>query len=75
MPKRILKGTVVSAGQKTVKVLVVSRYMHPIYKKFVQRSKKYAAHDERNNFKVGDEIRIEESRPISKTKRWVVIES
>ncbi|MBL0318385.1 MAG: 30S ribosomal protein S17 [Alphaproteobacteria bacterium] len=75
MPKRVLKGTVVSVTPKTITVLVVSRYMHPIYKKFVQRSKKYAAHDETNRCKLGEDVRIEESRPISKRKRWVVLES
>ena len=47
--------------------------MHPVYKKFVKRSKKYAAHDENNQFKVGDTVRIIESRPISKTKSWTVL--
>lgn len=74
MPKRILQGVVVSDKQdKTVVVSVERQVMHPVYKKFVKRSKKYAAHDENNQFKVGDIVRIEESKPYSKTKRWTVI--
>ena len=74
MPKRILQGTVVSdACDKTVIVRVERRVMHPIYKKFVSRSKKYAAHDERNAYRAGDVVQIEESRPISKRKHWVVL--
>ena len=74
MPKRILQGVVVSdSGDKTVIVRVERRYMHPIYKKYVSRSKKYAAHDEENRHRAGDAVRIEESRPISKRKRWVVL--
>src|SRR5579864_338481 len=74
MPKRILQGVAVrDARDKTVIVRVERRVMHPVYKKFVMRSKKYAAHDEENVFKAGDVVRIEESRPISKTKRWVVL--
>ena len=74
MPKRILNGVVVSdACDKTVIVRVERRVMHPIYKKFVSRSKKYAAHDEGNQYRTGDMVRIEESRPISKRKHWIVI--
>jgi small subunit ribosomal protein S17 len=74
MPKRILQGTVVSdACDKTVIVRVERRVMHPVYKKYVSRSKKYAAHDEDNGYRAGDTVRIEESRPISKRKHWVVI--
>jgi len=74
MPKRILQGVVVShAADKTVIVLVERRVMHRVYKKFVTRSKNYAAHDEGNVHKTGDVVRIEESRPISKRKRWVVV--
>lgn len=74
MPKRILQGVVVSDKQdKTVVVSVERQVMHPVYKKFVKRSKKYAAHDENNQFKVGDIVSIEESRPYSKTKTWTVI--
>ena len=74
MPKRILQGTVVSdAMDKTVVVLVERRVMHPVYKKFIKRSKKYAAHDEANASKVGQTVRIQECRPISKRKRFEVI--
>ena len=76
MPKRILQGVVVSDScDKTVIVRVERRVMHPLYKKFVSRSKKYAAHDEENRYRAGDAVRIEESRPISKRKRWVVLAS
>jgi len=74
MPRRILQGTVVSDKcDKTVTVLVERRVMHPIYKKFITRSKKYAAHDETNHFKTGDLVRIQETRPISKSKCWEVL--
>jgi small subunit ribosomal protein S17 len=74
MPKRVLQGVVVSdKNDKTVVVEVERRYTHPLLKKTVRRSKKYHAHDEANTFKVGDLVRIEESRPISKNKRWVVL--
>jgi small subunit ribosomal protein S17 len=74
MPKRVLQGEVVSSkNDKTVIVQVWRRFAHPIYKKTVRRSKKYAAHDEKNYFKIGDNIKIIESKPISKTKRWQVI--
>jgi small subunit ribosomal protein S17 len=74
MSRRILQGVVVSdAGDKTVVVRVERRVMHAIYKKFITHSKKYAAHDEQNRWHVGDVVRIEESRPISKRKRWVVL--
>ena len=74
MPKRILQGVVVSdKGDKTVVVRVERRVMHPVYKKFITRSKNYAAHDEHNTYREGDTVRIEESRPISKRKRWIVL--
>ena len=74
MPKRILQGIVVSDScDKTVIVRVERRVMHPLYKKFVSRSKKYAAHDEDNRYHAGDAVRIEESRPLSKRKRWIVL--
>ncbi len=76
MPKRILQGVVVSdKTDKTIVVQVDRRYTHPLLKKTVRRSKKYHAHDETNAFKIGDVVRIEESRPISKTKRWVVLDA
>lgn len=75
MPKRILQGTVVSdKADKTVTVLVERRFKHPLYQKTIRRSKKYAAHDETNQYKAGDVVRIEECKPISKSKCWVVIE-
>ena len=74
MPKRILQGVVVSDKQdKTVVVSVERQVMHPVYKKFIKKSKKYAAHDEGNQFKVGDVVRIEECAPKSKTKTWTVV--
>jgi len=74
MPKRILLGTVVSdKADKTVSVRVERRVMHPVYKKFIRRSKKYAAHDPDNRCKIGDTVRIRECRPISKSKRWEVL--
>ena len=74
MPKRVLQGVVVSdKNAKTVVVEVERRFTHPLFKKTVRRSKKYHAHDEDNSFKVGDKVRIEESRPISRNKRWVVL--
>lgn len=74
MPRRILQGRVVSNKMdKTVTVLVERKTMHPIYKKYVKQSSKYAAHDEKNAFYVGDLVQIEECRPISKRKTWVVI--
>ena len=75
MPKRILTGTVVSdKGDKTVVVKVERKVKHPLYGKIIRRSKKYHAHDEGNVYKTGETVRIEETRPISKTKTWQVIE-
>ena len=75
MPKRTLQGVVVSDKQdKTVIVEVERRYTHPVLKKTVRRSKKFYAHDEKNEFAVGDLVRIEERRPLSKLKRWEVIQ-
>jgi small subunit ribosomal protein S17 len=74
MPKRLLQGVVVSdKADKTVVVKVERRFTHPVLKKTVRRTKNYQAHDAENRFKVGDQVTIEESRPISKTKRWVVL--
>ncbi|MBE0532791.1 MAG: 30S ribosomal protein S17 [Rhodospirillales bacterium] len=74
MPRRVLQGVVVSDKMdKTVVVSVERRLMHPIYKKFIRRSKNYAAHDESNATKVGDVVKIRECRPISKRKRWEVV--
>lgn len=74
MPKRVLHGTVVSdATDKTVVVRVERRLRHPLYKKFIKRSKKYMAHDEDNRCKIGDQVRIRECRPVSKRKSWEII--
>ena len=74
MPKRILQGVVVSAKQdKTVVVSVERQVMHPVYKKFVKKSKKFAAHVENNQCNEGDMVSIIESKPYSKTKTWTVI--
>jgi small subunit ribosomal protein S17 len=75
MSRRVLSGRVVSDKMdKTVTVLVERRVMHPLYKKFIRRSKRYAAHDGDNICKAGDVVRIEECPPISKRKAWMVIE-
>ena len=74
MPKRILNGTVVSdKSDKTIVVRVERRFIDPLYKKIVRRTKRYHAHDAGNRFKTGDEVRIQESRPWSKLKRWEVL--
>ena len=74
MPKRVMQGTVVSdKNDKTVVVKVERRFTHPVMKKTVRMTKKYKAHDESNAHKVGDIVFIEESKPISKDKTWVVI--
>ncbi len=74
MPKRILQGVVVSDKQeKTVVVKVERRFTHPLLKKTVRRTKNYHAHDEAGDFKVGDVVSIEETKPISKLKRWIVL--
>ncbi|MDR3326171.1 MAG: 30S ribosomal protein S17 [Rhodospirillaceae bacterium] len=74
MPKRILQGVVVSDFMnKTIVVRIDRNVMHPIYKKLIKRSKKYSVHDEINNAKIGDVVRIEECRPISKNKCWTVL--
>jgi small subunit ribosomal protein S17 len=74
MPKRLLQGIVVSdKADKTIVVNVERRFTHPILKKTVRRTKKYQAHDAENRFKIGDRVVIQESKPISKTKRWVVV--
>jgi len=74
MPKRVLQGTVVSdKPDKTVVVLVERRVAHPVYGKIIRRSKKYHAHDEGNEYRAGDTVRIEECAPLSKLKSWRVI--
>jgi small subunit ribosomal protein S17 len=76
MPKRVLQGTVVSdKNDKTVVVRVERRFTHPLLKKTVRRSKKYQAHDESNGAKVGDIVQIEECAPISKNKKWAVVQA
>ena len=75
MPKKILDGIVISdKGNKTITVLVERKYQHPVLQKVVKTKKKYHAHDENNSFKKGDKVSIIESNPISKTKRFKVIE-
>jgi small subunit ribosomal protein S17 len=74
MPKRVMQGVVVSDKMdKTVTVKVERRIKHPLYKKFINRSKKYAAHDENNTCKIGDTVSIRECKPISKRKKWEVL--
>jgi small subunit ribosomal protein S17 len=74
MPKRVLLGTVVSdKNDKTVVVKVERRFTHPLFKKTVRRTKNYHAHDENNDFKVGEQVWIEECAPISRHKKWVVL--
>ncbi len=76
MPKRILTGTVTSdQNEQTVTVSVERRFTHPVLKKTIRKSKKYRAHDPKNEFKVGDIVRIQECAPVSKTKRWEVLAS
>jgi len=75
MPKRILQGTVTSnANAQTVTVSVERRFKHPVLQKTIRKSKKYRAHDETNQFNVGDMVRIQECAPKSKSKRWEVLE-
>jgi small subunit ribosomal protein S17 len=75
MPKRVLQGVVVSdKNEKTVVVNVERRFTHPVLGKTVRRSKKYHAHDEKGEIKVGDVVRIQECRPLSKLKSWEVVE-
>jgi small subunit ribosomal protein S17 len=75
MPRRVLQGTVVSDKcDKTITVLVERRVRHPIYKKYIRKSKKYAAHDEANACKTGDVVSIIECAPISKSKRWTLVD-
>ncbi|MBM3554958.1 MAG: 30S ribosomal protein S17 [Alphaproteobacteria bacterium] len=74
MPRRTLQGVVVSdTNDKTIVVRVERRFMHPLYKKIVRKSKRYHAHDEANKFKTGDAVKIRECRPLSKLKRWEVV--
>ena len=75
MPKRVLTGVIVSdKGDKTIVVNVERKVKHPLYGKIIRRSKKYHAHDEANEYKAGETVRIEETAPISKLKTWKVVE-
>lgn len=75
MPRRVLEGRVTSAANnKTITVEVERRFMHPLYKKYVRKNDKYAAHDENNSCQVGDLVQIIECRPISKSKRWTLVD-
>ena len=74
MSKKILSGKVIKdKNSKTIVVLVKRRYSHPFFGKVMTSSKKYQAHDEKNKFKIGDSVKIIESRPFSKTKRWEIV--
>ena len=75
MPKRLLSGVIVAAHSKTIVVEVTRRVRHKLYKKIIKRTKKYHAHDENNEHKIGDKVTIQESRPISKIKSWIIHES
>jgi len=75
MPKKILSGTVVSnKPNKTIIVKVTRQVKHPLYKKIIRKSKNYFAHDEENNFNIGDKVKIQESKPFSKKKTWLVLD-
>ena len=76
MSKRVLSGTVISSNaNKTVIVKVNQRVQHKLYKKIINRTKKYHAHDENNTYKIGDNVSIQESKPISKLKSWVILDN
>ena len=76
MSKRVLKGKVVSSkSDKTIVVAVIRKFQHPFFGKVISRTKKYHAHDENNAFKKGDSVKIQETKPISKLKSWIVYES
>ena len=75
MPKKILSGIVISdKPNKTITVMVERKYQHPLFKKVVKSKKKYSVHDEENKFKLGDKVKIIESKPYSKTKKFQVLE-
>ena len=74
MPKKIITGIVVSdKPNKTITVMVERKYQHPVLKKVIKSKKKYSAHDEKNKYKSGDKVNIIESKPISKLKKWMVV--
>ena len=72
MPKRLLSGVIVSVQSKTIVVEVTRRVRHKLYKKIIKRTKRYHAHDENNEHKIGEQVTIQESRPISKIKSWII---
>ena len=72
MPKRLLSGVIVSVQSKTIVVEVTRRVRHKLYKKIIKRTKRYHAHDENNEHQIGDLVTIQESRPISKIKSWII---
>ena len=75
MPKRLLSGKVISANSnKTIVVEVTRSFKHKLYKKIIKRTKKYHAHDEKNYYKLGDTVTIQETKPISKLKKWLTVE-
>ncbi|GBE36243.1 30S ribosomal protein S17 [bacterium BMS3Bbin07] len=75
MPRKVFVGKVISDKMdKTVTVAVTRQYKHPLYKKIIKRVSKFKAHDEDNRCKSGDTVKILESRPLSKTKRWVIVD-
>ena len=75
MPKRLLTGKVVSNKDKTIVVEVIRKVKHKLYKKMIKKAKKYHAHDEDNSFSIGDIVTIQESKPISKLKKWIALNS
>ena len=72
MPKRLLSGVIISTHSKTIVVEVTRRVRHKLYKKIIKRTKKYHAHDENNEHKIGEKVTIQESKPISKIKSWII---
>tara|TARA_B110000438_G_C15423215_1_gene482825 strand:+ start:232 stop:477 length:246 start_codon:yes stop_codon:yes gene_type:complete len=74
MPKRLLSGVVVTSNNKTIVVEVTRRVKHKLYKKIIKRTKKYHAHDEENLYKKGDAVTIQETKPISKLKSWIIFQ-
>tara|TARA_B100000401_G_C52654035_1_gene646864 strand:+ start:175 stop:411 length:237 start_codon:yes stop_codon:yes gene_type:complete len=75
MPRKVLNGIVISdKGNKSITVIVERKYQHPGLQKVIKSKKKYHVHDEKNSFKIGDKVSIIESRPISKTKKFKVLE-
>ena len=75
MPKRLLSGVIVSAHSKTIVVEVTKRVRHKLYKKIIKRTKKYHAHDDNSQHKIGEKVTIQESKPIPKIKKWIIYDS